>query len=115
MPDAVHVHGEMLRHYATWLWITNNLVTGASYVVIGSLIARGWSVEARFGALFAAFIFACGVHHLVHALPGLWTWPHPLVMSAQVVTDVTMTTVSAVTAVLVARTYRTWMRGVRRG
>lgn len=93
-------------HYAPWLWVAINLATGGAYVVIGSLIARGWPIQARFGALFAAFIVACGVHHLVHALPGLVHWPPGSFMALQVVTDITMTTVSVLTAWLVLSDWR---------
>jgi hypothetical protein len=113
------LHGDMTRHYATWMWVLNNGLTGAAYVYIGSLILRGWPVQARFGGLFATFIAACGLHHIVHAVPGVFELPHGLISSVQEIVDFGMTSVSCLTAVLAGMDYRDpmaeWRRGRRTG
>jgi hypothetical protein len=95
------LHGEMTRHYQTWLWIFNNLATGSSYFLIAYYITIGWRIRWRFASMFAMFIGACGGHHIVHSIPSIFHIPHAVVASLQVVADCTMTTVSVLTAIMV--------------
>lgn len=92
-------------HYAPWFFVLNSVLTGLSYVVISGLIYMGWRIRWRFAGLFAAFIMACGVHHVFHPfVDQLESWM-PILVAIQISVDTTMMTVSVLTAVLV---YRDW-------
>jgi hypothetical protein len=96
------MHGGMTRHYETWFWLLNNLLTGVSYVSIASCIISGWRIRWRFAGAFSMFILACGCHHLVHALHTQWI-SHDVISSLQVVADTSMTAISVYTAIAVSK------------
>ena len=99
-------HGEILRHYPAALWIMMNLITGLSYLVIGYILHTGWPIAKRYNSLFSAFITACGMHHVLHAIPVRSPLFHDLLAMLQVVAVIVMTSISAITMMLVVKEYR---------
>lgn len=88
------------------LFMANNALTGASYVIIALIILlRERHVTEGAHVLFTAFILFCGLHHLAHILYGVEDRDHAAMMyqggagTWNMAADIPMTLISVVTCV----------------